>query len=282
MRIKITFKNKRARTFLPINTNYYLVKLINQLTYEYRRYLNSLLPGIDGVHAKFDMYTFSQLIIPEREIKDFQIGILSSEFYWYISSPYYQFLGLIAKELRDRGKIKIKNAWFDVGGIEFIPSPEFKEAEAQFTCMSPVAVYRQRFNKRHRAMYQFNGGYLLPGEDEYLDYIEKDLIYKYNLIKKQKKNNIRLNLEFDREYIRRKNNRITKVITLENSKDAPEQIRGILAPIHIKAEPEVLQLIYDLGLGQLNDLGFGMLETVNPSRGRKNRTMAPINATIHN
>ncbi len=261
MRIKIYFNNPDDQTYLPINTNYHLVRLIEHLTFEYRRYLNSLV-SYDNRDNYFNMYTFSQLIIPDRKIKDFKIGIMSKEFYWYISSPFYQFLGIIARELRSRKVVKIYNKWFPVKQVRFICSPPFKSSIARFTCLSPIAVYRQEFKGRTLHTHQFNGGYVLPDQEDYLEYIERDILTKYKILQGKQKKRLKLDLQFDQDYINKRKNKITKVIMLENGDTLKEYIRGVLAPLQIRAEPEILQLIYDSGLGQLNNLGFGMLETI--------------------
>ncbi len=256
MRIKITFKNPKKRTYLPINTNYYLVKLIKQLTFEYRRYLSSLVPE-NRFNKGFDVYTFSQLIIPERKIDEFMIGILSPEFHWYVSSPYYQFLGILAKELRKNKKVKIYDTYFEVEAVRFVPAPEFKDNEAQFTCLSPLTVIKSNSKKKgsHRK-------YVMPNHEEFYKSLEDDLKYKYQMINKKKLDKIDFDLEFDPEYVKRKNNRITKVITIERETRNQEQVRCVLAPFRIKADPEVLRVIYDAGIGQLNSLGFGMVEMI--------------------
>ena len=261
MRIKITFSDFRQDTYLPINTNYYLVKLINKLTFEYHRYLNSLLPA-DRPSQKFDLYTFSQLIIPNRKIVNFKIGILSTEFYWYIASPYYQFLGLLVKELKTRGRVSIAKRTFGIKSVEFVHSPVFESSEARFTCLSPVAVYRQRHSKHKASSFHLKSGYVLPDEKDYLPSIRQDLVQKYNTIERNKIDNLDFDLQYDPDYIRKRNNRITKVITLENGESLPDQVRGVLAPLRIKASPEILRIVYDTGLGQLNNYGFGMVETV--------------------
>ena len=266
MRIRITFANSKKNTYLPINTNFYLVKLIEQLTFEYHRYLNSLFPNSNR-NQKFNMYTFSQLIIPYRKIVRDKIGIISSEFHWYVASPYYQFLGILAKELRSSEHVQIAGHTFGVRGVQFITSPGFKKSEAQFTCLSPVAVFRQRGAKKNNASMYLKSGYLLPDEGDYLTNLKKDLIWKYNTVQKQNTiNHLDLELQYDQRYIEKKNNRITKVITLENGGGLPEQVRGVLAPLSVKAAPDILQLIYDAGLGQLNNYGFGMVEVVHSRR----------------
>ncbi len=265
MRIKVTFKNPKRKTVLPINTNYYLVKLIKQLTYEYRRYLTSLLPG-DRSGKDFDVFTFSQLIIPERKIEDFMIGILSPEFHWYISSPYYQFLGILAKEFRTQKKVKIYNTFFEVASVRFVPVPEFSDNVAQFTCLSPMTVLKKEGNNGHTRK-----KYVFPDQEDFYRALEKDLRYKFSIINKRKIDKIDFDIEFDKEYVRRKNNRITKVITLESETRSQEQVRCILAPFKIKAKPEILQVIYDAGIGQMNAMGFGMVEVVRKDIRKRNK-----------
>lgn len=261
MRIKITFSNPHNDTPIPINTNYYLVRLIDNLTSEYRRYLQSLL-GNDRRKDKFDLYTFSQLLVPKRKIVENEIRILSTEFHWFIASPFHQFLGLIAKQLRDRKRVKLYRHRFPIQAVEFVNAPEFNDAEARFTCLSPVAVYRQRRMSKNRNPVHFKAGYILPNEQDYLSFIKKDLIYKYKLIEQNAIDDMDFDLQYDADYIRKRNNRITKVITMENGDRLPEQVRGVLAPLKVKADPQFLRIMYDSGLGQLNNLGFGMLEMV--------------------
>jgi CRISPR-associated endoribonuclease Cas6 len=259
MRLKVTFVNsKKAEIVIPINTNYYLVKIINELIYEYKYYLLALLP--DRINKRFfDQYTFSQLIIPKRIVATNIITILSDNFYWYISSPYFQFLGILAKELRERRWIKVKNSRLDIEMVEYMGTPEFTDDTARFTCLSPVAVSRQYSPGFVQDYHSNKSLYILPGEEEYLEHIEMDLLQKYNKFQKQKKERINFNLEFDQNYLRKRNNRITKIIRLERE-DNSVNVMGILAPFCIKADPDVLQMIYDLGLGQFNSLGFGMVE----------------------
>lgn len=261
MRIKITFSNFKQNTYLPINTNYHLVRLINKLTFEYHRYLKALLPA-DRSKQKFDFYTFSQLIIPNRKIVDFKIGILSPEFHWYIASPYYPFLGLLVKELNLRGRVTIAKRMFGIKSVEFVHSPVFSHSEARFTCLSPVAVFRQRPSSKRTSSFHLKSGYVLPDERDYLPSIKQDLVQKYNMIEKDTIDHLDFDLQYDPEYIRKRNNRITKIITLENGDNLPDQVRGVLAPLRIKANPDILRIVYDSGLGQLNNYGFGMVETV--------------------
>jgi len=134
MRIKITFNNE-AETYLPINNNFYLSRLIHELIYGYGKYLQSL-SARERRTKPFDMFTFSQLIIPYRQIVDWEIGILSDEFYWYIASPYPQFLGIIAMRLRELKKARIYKQNFRVERVEFMPEPDYGRATRWLTCLT--------------------------------------------------------------------------------------------------------------------------------------------------
>ncbi|MBN2425479.1 MAG: CRISPR-associated endoribonuclease Cas6 [Calditrichaceae bacterium] len=267
MRIKVSFASQNIPIFIPINTNYYIANLINQLCYEYQNYLKSLMPD-SAQKNTFNIYTFSQLIIPLRKIYKFKICVNSPEFYLYISSPFYQFLSILAKELRCRKTIKIFDYRFEINDISFYPSPDFKTSEARFTCLSPVTVYKDTGSSVEQNLPHAHNilQYMYPNEEDYQKYVKRDLIYKYNILNNENRQYLDMQLQFDSDYIKRKNNRITKVITLESQDAAPEQIRGVLAPLKVKAEPEILQIIYDAGLGQLNNLGFGMVEMVYPGK----------------
>ena len=258
MRIKITFNNPASRTDLPINTNYYLVCLISALAKGYASYLRSLCSSDRG-SKYFDMFTFSQLIIPLREIESRKISILSEQFYWYVASPYPQFLGIISSRLRSFKNIWIAGQSFEVDTIEFLPSPRFDGPEARFTCLSPVTVRRRRSAVKKAGNHS---KYIFPFEEDYISFLEDDLLNKYNRLRSNKRDKLDFNLEFDRDYLRKRNNKIVKVITIEKDDEHNNQIRGVLAPLAIQADPDVLQLIYNTGLGHYNSMGFGMVERI--------------------
>ena len=200
------------------------------------------------------------------KIEDFMISILSPEFYWYVSSPYYQFLGVLAKELRTQKRVKIYNTFFEVAAVNFVPVPEFSENEAQFTCLSPMTVLKKEGNNGHSYK-----KFIFPDQEDFYQILENDLKSKFKLINKKEIDNFDFNIEFDQAYVKRKNNRITKVITLEGDSRFQQQVRCVLAPFKIKAEPEILQMIYDTGIGQMNSMGFGMVEIVDKKKNIRSK-----------
>ena len=88
------------------------------------------------------------------------------------------------------------------------------------------------------------------------------MLEKHNRVQAERRKKIHFNLEFDREYIKKRRNKIIKVIRLQNGNKQAGQVKGVLAPLQIEADPDILSLIYNTGLGHFNSMGFGMVERV--------------------
>lgn len=260
MRIRVVFKNEKRNSYVPINTNYYLAEALQRINRRYQSFLQTLIPREFRQDLSFDMYTFSQLIIPEREIRGSRLVIQSKEFYWYVSSPFHQYLGLVAREFRNRANLSIGRKRFEIEKIEFLRSPSFNQHGVKFTCLSPISLHRDR----HIKLKGRNGinSYVLPDHADFLTSLRDDIRFKYRVVKGENLKQIPVKFSFDKSYLRKRNNKITKLIAIENKHYRTDYVRGFLAPFKMEAEPEILQLIYDTGLGQFTKMGFGMVEWV--------------------
>jgi len=264
MRIRVTFKNNNVTSSLPINTNYYLSETLQQISYEYNSFLYSLIPRRYRNGRAFDFFTFSQLLIPKRKIINRKIVVMSKEFHWYISSPFHQFLGIIAHGLRKRGKIRIRNQVYEIERVAFLKSPKFSEEGMRFKCLSPVIIQLTK-NENIQGVRTL-GNFILPDDEKFIDKVREDIEYKFRMVKGYSLRKLDFKMRFDERYLQSRDFKITKLVAIERKRHRPDMVRGFLAPFYIKARPEVLQLIYDTGLGDLNKLGFGMVERVDLKR----------------
>jgi CRISPR-associated endoribonuclease Cas6 len=263
MRIQITLRDKKRISYLPINTNYYLADLLSKLTKNYESLLKSILPTNGCNHEKFNFYTFSQLIIPNRKIEKSKIAIYSAELYWYVSSPFPLYLEILAKELLRRKWVNIADNRYETRSIKFLHTPSFNGEEVHFTCLSPVTILRNGdTNLRGKLTLE---SFLFPEHKEFKIKLIDDIKLKYRLLKGRDLDDILFEFTIDSHYLRKRNNKISKLIAIEKNKETPDYIRGFLAPFKVKTAPEILRLIYDAGLGQFNPLGFGMIATI-PAR----------------
>ena len=260
MRIQITLRDKKRISYLPINTNYYLADLLSKVTKNYEPLLTSFIPTNGSPQEKFNFYTFSQLIIPNRKIEKSKLAIYSAELYWHIASPFSQYLEILAKELMKRKWISIADNRYEIRYIDFFPTPPFNGCEAHFTCLSPVTVLNNGDTTLRGKLTLEN--FLFPEHKDFKKKLIDDIKWKYKLLYGRELKNIVFDFKIDSQYLRKRNNKITKLIAIEKNKKTPDYIRGFLAPFKLKTTSEVLKLIYDAGLGQFNPMGFGMLAKV--------------------
>ncbi len=130
--------------------------------------------------------------------------------------------------------------------ISLLPATRIHSTDVVFKTASPVLVNQKRENK--------TDWYLLPWDDGFLDSLRfivnetaKEFLRGYNDV----------SVEFDPMGEEAKKSIKRKVITHYN-----QSMSTMVGVFKLKSDPEVLQLIYDVGLGVRRSQGFGMLEVV--------------------
>jgi CRISPR-associated endoribonuclease Cas6 len=249
MRIKITFDIGMG-VFLPINYNYLLASIIYRFldlsNPEYAHFLHE--DGYGSGDKKFKLFTFSQLMAQKREIRDNCIHFRSS-LTWFVSSPQEEFLGSFAASLLDQRVIHINDISLQVKDVDIPRTPRFQE-RMYFRCLSPITMSTKREYNGQVAMH-----YLLPDETEFSDLVKQNLIRKYETIYRQKPCDDSFVMEFDADYISKRNGRITRLIRYKDV-----DIRGVLCPFHAFGSQELMFIGYECGFGDKNSAGFGMVE----------------------
>ena len=249
MRIKITFDIGMG-VFLPINYNYLLAGVIYRFLDlsdpEYASFLHEDGYGLGD--KRFKLFTFSQLMAQRREIKNNYIQFKSS-LAWFVSSPQEEFLGNFAASLLDQRMILINDNSLQVKDVDIPRMPRFQE-RMYFRCLSPITMSTKRDFNGEVAMH-----YLLPDETEFSDLVQQNLIRKYETIYGQKPCDDSFIMEFDADYISKRNGRITRLIRYKDV-----DVRGVLCPFHAFGSPELMFVGYECGFGDKNSAGFGMVE----------------------
>jgi len=259
MRLQVYFTNPHKNVLLPINNNHTLARVIKKLA-------SGILPDEEysGQAGGRRMYTFSQLIIPERKIVNDKIAILSESFHWFIASPDENFVNRLAQAFNENNMVDICGFNFPVEFVKVAKTPAFSDGDNLFTCLSPVTVfcYNQANNDQFVHQNRRRRQYLFPEDEQYYHCLRSELKIKLIRMGIQIQDNFKFTIRLDREYLKKKNYRITKMIKIKDEFGNDLMVKGVLAPLRIKARPDILQVIYDTGLGQMNEYGFGMLEKV--------------------
>ena len=242
MRLKILLQCE-PNTVLPYNYNNYLYNAITRSAHK----ANTLSHKRD-----LSCFTFSQLYFEQYSISANGIRNLGKYVQWYISSARGYFLEAIFKGFTESGFIALGNVAMPIASVEVLATPEISEA-MEFSCMSPITVSCNLENSKGRLRY---------GRIEDHDFTEKlrqDLINKHYRIYESLPVDDNLTFEFNEHYMQNKR-RVTRLISFNGIK-----ILGYMIPFRVTGNPELIRVGYQMGFGNRNNCGFGMVKVWYPS-----------------
>ncbi|MCS7231899.1 MAG: CRISPR-associated endoribonuclease Cas6 [Elusimicrobiota bacterium] len=256
MRIKINFYSP-TQVSIPINYQHYLSSAIYNFLEINNKKFATLLHNGDHISTskKFKFFTFSWLQIPKRKIIDSKIEILSNEFFWYISSPWEEFLINLLNGLLKEGSLRIGDKKFEIKQIEtmsdFDKLSSFKKIK--FKCLSPIVITTKKQIDNRPAKY-----YYKPDDDklEISEKIRQNLINKYKTFYNKNPKDENLIINFDENYIKSSKAQVL-VHYIKNKLDI--KIPAIMCPFEAEGSQDLIRFGYECGFGELNSAGFGMV-----------------------
>ena len=249
MRIKI-LADVRAGITLPINYNHLLTSVIYRFLAEsnpeYASFLHN--EGYGDEQRRFKLFTFSQLMAERRRVTGDRIHF-GSTLTWSVSSPVETFLSHFADTLLTEGRLTIGSHRLQVKDVTVPRIPRF-QSEMRFRCLSPITMSTVREREGKRVMH-----YCLPDDPAFSELVRQNLIRKHEVIHGRFPSADAFILEFDKNYIDRKQGRVTRLIDFKGIK-----VRGVLCPFRVSGSPALIQIGYECGFGDKNSAGFGMVE----------------------
>lgn len=290
MRLKITLVSEQQT--IPINYQHFLSSAI----YDYLS--KSDIKFSTNLHdsKNFKFFTFSWLQFPQKKIIDFMIKIISPEFYWYISSPWDEFIQNFVNGLLELGGLRIGQYNFPITQTETLPNLIathewfFGEKQSQlcrhssplskgginsnrnsfrFSCLSPLVVTTKKEYKGKLVKYYYKP---TDNPEEISEKIRQNLINKYSafysLTTKQLDNQTtrqlnnqttELKIEFDKNYIKTPK---ARVLSHYIKDDLDIKIPAIMCPFTATGSVELIKFGYECGFGELNSAGFGMVKLI--------------------
>ena len=249
MRIKITC-DIGGGIDLPINYNHFLTGVIYQFLKgsdpEYADFLHQ--DGYESENRRFKLFTFSQLMAKQREIRGSQIHFRSL-LTWFVSSSQEPFLENFAAALIQHGIIQIQHHRLRVQDVEVLRQPRFGP-QMHFRCLSPITMSTMRERDSRLSTH-----YCLPDDPQFSDLVRQNLIRKYHTVYRHPPPDESFAMTFDQTYIDNKNGRVTRLVNYKGIR-----IRGVVSPFHVVGTPELIRVGYECGFGDKNGAGFGMVE----------------------
>ncbi len=254
MRIKVILKEAKNKAFKRDHYHQLagmIYNMIRKSNPEFSSWLHE--KGFMDGNKKFKFFCFSRLVAPRDhyeyigENKEL-ILFKSNQVSLYISSPIEEFLTNLIEFFLAEDYVKLGDHTLKVDSARALTAPDFGE-KTVFKVITPI-VLSKRVEGYNTPFYI--RAYQSP--DEFDEYLTKNAKEKWKIFTGQE--NADISLQVDRTYLEKKGKRTSCKINL-----SPNQtIIGSVVPVIVSGDPEIIRFLYDVGLGQKNSLGMGMVE----------------------
>jgi CRISPR-associated endoribonuclease Cas6 len=250
MRIRLSLHSVSSPARLPINYVYYLTSLIYKILFdsssEYSTFLHD--HGYRSEEKPFKLFSFSQLLIPNRRIEGETLICYSPQIQWQITSAVEPFIQHLITGLFAQKEIVIAQTRWQIASVETLAPPPFLP-KMKFLCLSPLTISTGMMKEG-----KLQQVYLPPDDPFFSENIRQNLIRKYKLVFEKEPNDPSFRIWIDEDYVQKKKRSVTRLVDFKGTK-----IRGYLAPFWLEGNPELIQVGYECGFGDKNSLGFGMM-----------------------
>jgi len=195
-------------------------------------------------HTGFKFYNFSQ-IIPSGKFLMNKIGIDFSSGYFILSSPDTEFIRSYTEGLLQKPEFNLGDAKFILRSVEILPARSFNGESLRFKTLSPVYVKTKR--ELSGKLVEWD---LYPKDGKFYANVQTNLLERFE--------------EFYNKDPEDTHFEITKVhwSKPKRVKIKDNYRRCSLMEFDLSASPELVQFVYDAGLGEKTGVGFGCLEVV--------------------
>lgn len=236
MRLKINIKSKNNFK-IPFNYNHIVSSII------YNKIIDLNLAHELHSSNTFKFFNFSQLNIPQRKIIDAGIISKNGKINFYLSSPNDLLIKNLVSGFVDDLEIKFKNETLIVEKIEALKTPDFKE-KSEFKTISPIII---------RDVNEENKRIDLAPSDKFFKGIENNLIKKYCFFNDIESTDKKIKAYSEMANVKRKRIAIPK---------GPHTTyhRAYMMDIILEGDIDLIEFAYDVGLGEKNSMGFGMIK----------------------
>lgn len=241
MRLKIHLKAKNNFK-VPFNYNHILSSII------YNKIIDLNLSHELHSSNTFKFFNFSQLNIPKRKMVEDGIIAKNRVINFYLSSPNDLLIKNIVNGFVDNLEVKFKNETLNVTKIEALKTPEFSK-KSEFKTISPIIIRdTQEINGKTKRID-------LAPSDKFFKGIEANLIKKYCMFNNIEKTDKKIKVYSEMANVKRKR------ITIPKGPNTTYH-RAYMMDLILEGDLDLIEFAYDVGLGEKNSMGFGMIRFI--------------------
>lgn len=240
MRIKIHFLVAPGY-IVPIEYNYNIYLNLRGVLLDY---LKQKKPKLAAQYKKkFPEFTFSQLMVPHRQIELGFIKVLGNFMSLFVSAVDGAFVENLIQALYFQRDFRIFQTVVTVQKIEILEEPHFSE-EMHFKMYSPLLLMQQSERKVH---------FVRPDDGNLNEVFRANLLERFaRVYPGGPEREVRIQLNQD--YLENKKVK-TKLTTIRGI-----HYKSILSPFVLKGDTELIRFAYQGGIGDKTHYGFGMIE----------------------
>ena len=238
MRLKIQTKHKK-QLIIPYNYNYTLSSII------YNK-INDI-DIAQRLHNKFGFkyFTFSQLHLDKLKTTPKGLQSRTGHTEFQISSPNNELIKSMFDSYTQEPNIKFHHTNLTVTKVEILKTPSIKK-DMKFKTLSPInTTIKKNIDDKLKTWD------LAPSTDKFYEQLRKNLLNKYsnyyNLESTDKE------ISFTSELRKVKSKRI-------DIKDTHH--RAYHMDLNLEGDEDLIRFAYDVGVGEHNSMGMGMLATI--------------------
>ncbi len=239
MRLKI---HLRGGGVVPFDYHYHL----SAAMYRFKKIANEYLATELHYSRDIKLFTFSEIMIPNRKITSRGIEMVDDYAYMIYSSPHKEYVKAVIEGMLSNPELIVGNNRFDIESIEVLPEPEVNWNDVVFKTLSPICVYTSYDGKKKTPLY--------PTDTRWYVNLEKNIRHKYETV----------NGEAPKKFIKIETLHFKPKRYLFEKRRNGKKMRGYIYAVHGKfrfsGEPELIRLAYEAGAGERGALGFGCLE----------------------
>lgn len=241
MRLKINLRTKNNFK-IPFNYNHILSSII------YSKIADLELAHKLHSSKSYKFFNFSQITVVKRKVVDDGIISKNGVINFYLSSPDDLLIKNLVSGFVDDLEIKFKNEKLQLQKIEALRTPDFK-TKNDFKTMSPIII---------RSKEEIDGKIKvrdLAPSDKFFKGIENNLIKKYCQFNEIESSDKKIKVYSEMANVKRKR------ITIPKSPQTTHH-RAYMMDLIIEGDRDLIEFAYDVGIGEKNSMGFGMLKLI--------------------
>lgn len=248
-RLNLTLERNVYGHILPLNYQYelssFVYTAIHRSDANYSTWLHQ--NGFVADNKQFRLFTFSHLQVPKYNITGDRLIIESLTVEWQIAflperSTEEFIRGLFSEQVFTLGDRQSK-VQFRITGVELMPEPAFTP-ETVFTTLSPVCIARH-IPDTNQIFYE------LPDSPYAREAMLRNLKNKYAAYHGHEYSGSNT---FDLKLLSKP---ISKLVSIKTSTPYQTKIRGYTFQFMLKADEELMKVMWNSGLGEKGSMGFG-------------------------